>query len=92
MKGIIYFKKWTQMPWFSRLYHIKNQSYNYTLDKKCREVYHLCLMSYQDTKDAIEEHKKEYFKRYLYNSDEPITTKDKGKLDYLIKVLFKKYP
>ena len=24
MKGIIYFKKWTRMPWFSRLYHIKN--------------------------------------------------------------------
>ena len=27
MRGTVYFKKWSTMPWWSRLYHIRKQSY-----------------------------------------------------------------
>ena len=49
-------------------------------------------MAYQDTKDAIEEHKKQYFKKTDFNCDEPLSTKDHDKLNYFINVFFKKYP
>ena len=42
-RNALYFKKWSRMPWWSRLYHIRNQQWFYGDDNYPKQLYQLAL-------------------------------------------------
>ena len=93
-RGTIYFKKWSRMPWWSRLYHIRNQSpvLHDPLDKQSKDLYNISIDMDRKFKDILKHIKNTGLNPKSKNKLDKIKDEEKKKDDFFIREFFKKYP
>lgn len=94
MRGTIYFKKWTRMPWWSRLYHIRNQTpeIHDPFDRQSKELYNISLDMDRNFKDFLKNIKTTGLNPKSKKKRAKLEKEEIEKDDYFIKMFFNKYP
>jgi len=92
MRGTVYFKKWSTMPWWSRLYHIRKYSYDPESQKIGKDLGP--LINYIDFKfktEIVHGGKNKIKAKYDEEATEQEIKANEDR-DYFINELFDRYP